>query len=143
MQTMFKDISDKEILDKLKDLAQNENDFDNSVQWNKFNHVVQSHVDGTLYISVDKVLKFIRYREHVSKEESAYERNAEIEVEPATFKQELERLINRNSKENESNTPDYILAEYLDNCLKSFDSAVNIREKHFGRINNKIDNIEL
>ena len=58
MKTMFKDISDKEILDELKDLAQNENDFDNSVQWNKFNHVVQSHVDGTLYISVDKVLKF-------------------------------------------------------------------------------------
>jgi hypothetical protein len=47
----------------------------------------------------------------------------------SAFRKELESLINRYSKENGSNTPDFILAEYLDNCLESFDSALQKREK--------------
>jgi len=43
------------------------------------------------------------------------------------FRADLERLINCNSKENGSDTPDYILAEYLDNCLVAFDKAVSRR----------------
>jgi hypothetical protein len=49
------------------------------------------------------------------------------------FRKELQELINRNSKENGSNTPDYILAEYLENCLAAFDRAVNLREIWHGR----------
>lgn len=49
------------------------------------------------------------------------------------FRQELESLLNRHSLENASNTPDYILAEFLIACLKAFDSAVGVREIHFGR----------
>ena len=33
------------------------------------------------------------------------------------FRQELESLINRHSMENASNTPDWILADYLAACL--------------------------
>lgn len=40
------------------------------------------------------------------------------------FRKDLEKLINSHSLENGSNTPDYILAEYLENCLKAFDYAV-------------------
>jgi len=40
------------------------------------------------------------------------------------FRKELEVLINQHSLENGSNTPDFILAEYLENCLKAFDYAV-------------------
>ncbi len=43
------------------------------------------------------------------------------------FRRELERLINHLSMENESNTPDFILADYLTRCLVSFDKAVNAR----------------
>ena len=43
------------------------------------------------------------------------------------FRKELEVLINQNSLENGSNTPDFILAEYLENCLKAFDYAVSQR----------------
>jgi len=39
------------------------------------------------------------------------------------FRSGLEHLINRFSKENGSNTPDFILAEYLDDCLRAFDAA--------------------
>ena len=48
----------------------------------------------------------------------------ETEVKPKpTFESELTDLINRYSKENESDTPDWIIANYLCNCLKSFNSA--------------------
>lgn len=46
------------------------------------------------------------------------------------FQKELTALINRYSQENHSDTPDYILAEYLLGCLGSFNYAVNARTKH-------------
>jgi hypothetical protein len=49
------------------------------------------------------------------------------------FRQELENLINKNSLENCSNTPDFVLAEFLNGCLRAFDTAVNEREKWYGR----------
>jgi hypothetical protein len=44
------------------------------------------------------------------------------------FQQELSSLLNRYSKENASDTPDFVLAEYLVHCLKAFDYAVRYRE---------------
>ena len=49
------------------------------------------------------------------------------------FRHELEKLINRESMENGSNTPDFILASYLFSCLKAYDLAVRAREHWFGR----------
>lgn len=46
-----------------------------------------------------------------------------------TFLSELEILINRFSKENGSNTPDFLLAMYLNDCLKAYDRAVTSRDK--------------
>ncbi len=43
------------------------------------------------------------------------------------FRVELAALINRHSLENRSDTPDYILAEYLCGCLWSYELAVNKR----------------
>ena len=40
--------------------------------------------------------------------------------------------INRNSAENGSNTPDFILAEYLTDCLTAFDRAVTLRCRWYG-----------
>ncbi len=54
-------------------------------------------------------------------------------MDPIVFRKEIENLINKNSMENGSNTPDFILAEYLSSCLKNFDTAVNNREKWYGR----------
>lgn len=48
-----------------------------------------------------------------------------------SFREELTELLNRHSKENESNTPDYILAEYLMSCLDAFEDAVITRNKWF------------
>lgn len=49
------------------------------------------------------------------------------------FRKELEELINKHSKENGSDTPDFILARYLDNVLQNFDAAVKEREEWYGR----------
>jgi hypothetical protein len=46
---------------------------------------------------------------------------------------ELDNLVNRLSMENCSNTPDFILASYLVQCLEAFDAAVNSRETYYGR----------
>ena len=51
----------------------------------------------------------------------------------STFEQELETILNRYSMENGSNTPDFILAQYLHGCLMSFNIAVTLREKWYGR----------
>jgi hypothetical protein len=44
------------------------------------------------------------------------------------FRKALKGLINTHSMENGSDTPDYVLARYMDDCLKVFDRAVNRRE---------------
>ena len=52
-----------------------------------------------------------------------------------SFSKELENLINKHSIENGSNTPDFILAEYMMNCLRAFENAVVARSKWFGVCN--------
>ena len=49
------------------------------------------------------------------------------------FLQELEDLINRYNKENDSDTPDFILAKYLNSVLNNFNAAVLEREQWYGR----------
>ncbi len=44
------------------------------------------------------------------------------------FRKELETLINCHNKEAGSNTPDFILAEYLEDCLAAYDKAVSNRD---------------
>lgn len=40
---------------------------------------------------------------------------------------EIEHAINRCSAESGSNTPDFILARFLTDCLEAFDTAVTVR----------------
>lgn len=50
-----------------------------------------------------------------------------------SFEKELEQLINRYSLENESDTPDFILADYLRACLETFNNTTKARENWYGR----------
>jgi len=52
---------------------------------------------------------------------------------PLTFVEEIERVVNSFSIENESNTPDFILAEYIRDCLSAFARSVTRREEWYGR----------
>ncbi len=49
------------------------------------------------------------------------------------FLTELKVVINRHSMENGSDTPDFILATFLRDCLAAWDRAVRRREKWYGR----------
>jgi len=51
----------------------------------------------------------------------------------ARFRKELEHLINRHSRENGSDTPDFILAEFLADCLAAWDKNLTRREQWYGR----------
>lgn len=48
------------------------------------------------------------------------------------LRKSIESAINRHCAENGSNTPDFILAEYLIDCLAAFDRASNARSKWHG-----------
>ncbi len=50
------------------------------------------------------------------------------------FRRELNDLINRYGMENGSNTPDYILRDYLCSCLVMFDETIQQREAWYGRL---------
>jgi hypothetical protein len=50
-----------------------------------------------------------------------------------TFFDALQTLINQYSVENGSNTPDFILANFMFKALINFDDAVKHREKWYGR----------
>lgn len=45
----------------------------------------------------------------------------------------IEQAINCASAEQGSDTPDFILASYLKDCLDAFDRATNARENWYGR----------
>ncbi len=47
------------------------------------------------------------------------------------FKKDIAYVINKHSMEDESNTPDYVLANYLYNCLLAFNRGVNDRTEFY------------
>jgi len=59
------------------------------------------------------------------------------------FEDKLRELINCYSLENNSNTPDFILAKYMKTCLDAFHEGVKQRESWYGRVgdNDKIQRI--
>lgn len=48
------------------------------------------------------------------------------------FSEGLRGVINRFSRENASDTPDFILADYLSACLDAYGAAAKARDKWFG-----------
>ena len=48
------------------------------------------------------------------------------------LRKKLEEAINSVSAESGSNTPDFILAEYLMDCIAAFDKATKRRESWYG-----------
>jgi hypothetical protein len=48
------------------------------------------------------------------------------------LKSDIEGILNKHCAENESNTADFILAEYLITCLGAFNKATLARDKWYG-----------
>lgn len=95
-------------------------------------------------MSIEQLREFLCYRFHeirhtesfgtlidrLEKSEEKVERlmeDSRVEDTKADFRERLEDLINCYNIENGSDTPDFILAEYLVSCLEAFDKAVKKR----------------
>lgn len=52
----------------------------------------------------------------------------------ADLRSKIRHALNSASAENGSNTPDFILAEFLAECLTAFDKAVQARATWYGRM---------
>lgn len=50
-----------------------------------------------------------------------------------SLENELRALLNRVSRENVSNTPDFVLAQFILGCLAAFETATQQRETWYGR----------
>jgi len=51
---------------------------------------------------------------------------------PGTLAQQIAEVLNRNSMENASNTPDFLLAEYMERCLAAAEILINRRDGWYG-----------
>lgn len=51
-----------------------------------------------------------------------------------SFEKDLTSLLNTYSAENDSNTPDYILANYLMSCLRTYNKTIKARAMWYGRM---------
>jgi len=49
-----------------------------------------------------------------------------------TFGAELTALLNKHSRENKSNTPDFLLARFMLDCLRSWERSTRGRDEWFG-----------
>ena len=66
---------------------------------------------------------------------------------------DIQHLLNYHSRENESDTPDFLLAEYLMDCLRAYEKIIKARDKwydfqglssrHGGKIAMNSENIPL
>lgn len=52
---------------------------------------------------------------------------------PSDLRDAIASVLNQHSQENESNTPDFLLAEYMLDALRAFERVVNMREAWYGR----------
>ena len=59
-----------------------------------------------------------------------YEKTAD-DLKYDEFVKELAAVINRYSMENRSNTPDYMLAEYMAGCLTVYENTISNRTEWF------------
>lgn len=50
----------------------------------------------------------------------------------SSFRSELEQLLNGHAKEHESNTPDFVLAQFIERALDAFDVATRARDHWYG-----------
>lgn len=55
-------------------------------------------------------------------------RDPPVQQETPSFSEELKHLLNYHSMENRSNTPDFVLAEFMMGALAAYESAVRHRD---------------
>lgn len=95
-------------------------------------------IDGVCYsLLMDKDLSFeVKQVEEtgcpsVLQQLEGNEREPDCSME-SDFAKDLQRLINSHSIENESDTPDFVLATFMSRCLAAFAEGVRGRDEYYG-----------
>lgn len=78
----------------------------------------------------DEALQMVKEVAIMCSEDYKIDNNLKSET---NFRNELTKLINKYSLENDSDTPDFILANYIVGQLQVFNDIVEQREKWYGR----------
>lgn len=55
-----------------------------------------------------------------------------ITAEQPDFQTELQAVLNRHSQEGHSNTPDFLLAQFITQCVEAFNTATKARDAWYG-----------
>lgn len=69
-----------------------------------------------------------------------WNRRAETEEEEHQLGREIAKLLNAHSRENKSDTPDFVLARYLTSCLKLFEEATKDRDRYSSVVEPEVNN---
>lgn len=83
-------------------------------------------VDGRFLLVEPPTLSFTYY-DLVNGGFSQERPKPDIPTKQIKLREDIEQAINKHSIENGSNTPDFILAEYLIDCLRAFDETIAYR----------------
>jgi hypothetical protein len=67
-----------------------------------------------------------------SKKQVAINKKLIAAEEEKTFEKELTTILNQHCVEDASDTPDYVLARYLKECLNAFNNAIISRDHFHG-----------
>jgi hypothetical protein len=104
----------------------------NGCPYCNFNFWMETWTQGTNKCSKCGQEFFVEWKasgDLIASKENPYKDQAKEET---TFVKELEHTINRYSQENGSNTPDFVLAEFLQDCLNAWNKACRRREEWYG-----------
>jgi hypothetical protein len=106
---------------------------ENNTQWlDSFTAILCSGIRSLDTSMLDKALydgKIKKARQLADWWEKHQEWDKKCEAKTESFRKALAGLINKHSLEIGSNTPDYVLADYLIGCLQAFENAVKARGK--------------
>lgn len=79
---------------------------------------------STEYVSAEEL-------ERKQEEPELVRSDEEWRIEETKFMRELSALLNKYSKETNSNTPDFILANYLERCLLAWSLTIRERDQWY------------
>ncbi len=105
-----------------------------SLERSKLTRLVDTRdIDG-ISAWVDEVVSAVVAEYHAAIERQRAEVERVCGPPPTTLRERISRAINATSAENGSNTPDFLLADYLVDCLDAYNRTVSRRSSWYGRM---------
>ncbi len=125
------------ILQNFENLSAGKYPNQQSIEWIDPTKFVENNKPTGLEVPDNFDFKEVEQSEFLKIFPECMKKGIESQMKESKFRRGLEDLINGMSMENGSDTPDWILAEFLDEQLKLWDRMTNKRDKFFDRKDDK------